>query len=196
MTPGGDAAAARGLPKRRLRARSLLRAGLVLASMLVVAMSATAQTSPPVFRVSADYGRIFHGLEEGDHFRVLFVTSESYPAWNTNIAYYNGVIQDLVRRKGHQQIRKHASHFKVVGGTRDVPSYENMAMRSWDAEAPIYWVGSPSKVADDYGDFWDGSWQNESSPRDESGTRTVPSVLGYYTGIPYASLDADWRDLF
>ena len=193
---GGGGDSLRGFMSRAcaFRARSLLRAGFVLASMLVVAMSAAAQTSP--IRVSADYGRIFHGLEEGDHFRVLFVTSESYPAWNTNIAYYNGVIQDLVRRRGHGEIRKHASHFKAVGQTQDDSVWDNAAMWRWDVEAPIYWVGSPSKVADDYSDFYDGSWQNEGDPRDESGTRTVPHVLGYYTGIPYASLDADWRDLF
>ncbi len=137
----------------------------------MMAMPAVAQTTPSVVRVDAEWPRIMlgSGVGEGDRFRLLFVTSESYPAWHTDIDHYNGLIQDLVRRKGHydiHDIRKYAHLFKVVGGTADVPVYENTAMGQSGVDAKIYWMAG-GKVADDYDDFFDGSWQNEHAPRYE-----------------------------
>ena len=42
---------------------------------------------------------------------------------------------------------------------------------------PIYWVGG-SKVADDYADFYDGDWDDETNVRDSGGRlHTVPPVV-------------------
>ena len=71
---------------------------------------------------------------------------------------------------GHASIRAYSSGFRVVGSTAAVDARDNTGTiyTSADKGVPIYWLGG-SKVADDYEDFYDGSWDNES-PTDESGS--------------------------
>ena len=105
------------------------------------------------------------GLVAGDRFRLIFVTSGNYSPQQIHISYYNALMSDLVRA-GHTAIRSHASGFRLLGSTPTVDARENTC--STGTGVPIYWLNG-NKVADDYGDFYDGSWDDETGSNTQSG---------------------------
>ena len=183
--------------------QSLVRTVLTL-SVLAVAMPLSAQE----LRVPDDWPLKPPQLGEGDRFRLVFVTSESYLATGHNyIAHYNTVIQDILRRKGHPALRDGRQtqgyraqlyrYFKVLGSARDVNAGRNTGIdlgAGADPGVPIYWLGG-TRVARDYRDFFDGTWSSERYPRTESGNLTSPSSIGYYTGYR-GRYDVELWDLF
>ena len=54
----------------------------------------------------------------------------------------------------------------MVGSTAAVDARDNT--KTTGTGVPIYWLNG-AKVADNYADFYDGSWSNEANPKDESG---------------------------
>ena len=50
-----------------------------------------------------------------------------------------------------------------------------------DRGLPIYWVGG-GRVADDYADFYDGDWENETSATDAGRARSISLSVGPWTG--------------
>ena len=109
------------------------------------------------------------GLEEGDKFRLLFVTSSTRNAEATDIATYNRFVQDRAAA-GHAKIRALGSGFRVVGSTASVDARDNTHTTGSDT-VEIYWLNG-RKVADDYTDFYDSTWQNEGRPTNERGNST------------------------
>ena len=71
--------------------------------------------------------------------------------------------------RGHADIRRYSSEFKVLGSTRLVDARDHTATTytATDRGVPIFYL-SGAKIADDYADFYDGSWDSHS-PTDESG---------------------------
>ena len=127
------------------------------------------------------------GLSIGDQFRLLFLSSTKRNATSSDIADYNTFIQDLAAA-GHTDIQTHSSGFTAVGCTRNVDARDNTSTlyTSSDKGVPIYWLSGP-KIADDYEDFYDGDWDNESNShdRDESGSNTTDTSTsgnGSWTG--------------
>ena len=116
--------------------------------------------------VPADWSLIPSGLSEGDQFRLLFISSEHRTAAATDIATYNTWVQDLAKA-GHTDIQDYSSVFRAVGSTEDMDARDNT--RTTGAGVAIYWLGG-NKVADDYADFYDESWDEEASMKNESGT--------------------------
>ena len=72
--------------------------------------------------------------------------------------------------RGHADIRAYGSAFRAVGCDRQVNARVNTGTQwsSSDRGVPIFWLGG-AIAADDYGDFYDGFWQNEDAPRTEAG---------------------------
>ena len=137
-------------------------------------------THPPPPTVVPNYwGLIPSGLGPGDEFRLLFVSSTYRNAVPTNIGTYNTWIQNLAAN-GHADIQRYSSTFRVVGSTRPVDARDNT--ETTGTGVPIYWLNG-DQVADNYADFYDGSWAQEASMRTESGS-TVAAVLvtGVWTG--------------
>ncbi|KKZ11057.1 MAG: hypothetical protein TH68_09425, partial [Candidatus Synechococcus spongiarum 142] len=100
------------------------------------------------------------GLAVGKKFRLLFVTSTKHKADKKNIAHYNNLVQTRAKA-GHEQITDSCGdRFKVLGSTNAVDARNNTSTTGTD-EA-IYWLkpGGGDRVADNYGDFYDGSWDN------------------------------------
>ena len=60
-----------------------------------------------------------------------------------------------------------ADGFKVVGCTAAVDARDSTATTG--TGVPIYWLNG-NKVADDYADFYDGSWDDEANDKNELGT--------------------------
>ena len=149
---------------------------LVLAGLL--AAPAQAQTTVP-----HDWALNPAGLGPGDSFRLLFISSTKRNATSPDIADYNTFVQDRAAA-GHPAIQAYSSGFRVVGCTEDVDARDNTATTG--TGVPIYWLNGP-KIADDYADFYDGSWDNESDDddRDENGTNSVnttPMANNAFTG--------------
>ena len=72
----------------------------------------------------------------------------------------------------------YASQFKVVGSTADTDARDNT--ETTGTGVPIYWVNG-NKLADGYSDFYDGSWDDETNIKDESGeNRSSPLLI--FTG--------------
>ena len=124
---------------------------------------------PPEVKVPSNWALTPSGLEEGDKFRLLFVTSSTRNAEPTDIATYNRFVQDRAAA-GHAKIRALGSGFRVVGSTASVDARDNSHTTGSDT-VEIYWLNG-RKVADDYADFYDGSWQNEGRPTNERGNST------------------------
>ena len=137
------------------------------------------QVAPP--EIPADSSLVPDGLGLGDQFRLIFLSSETRTAEATDIATYNAWVQGLAAN-GHADIQDHSSTFRVVGSTAAVDARDNTSTTytSSDKGVAIYWLGG-DKAADDYEDFYDETWDEEASMRDESGTAvTAPSSV--FTG--------------
>ena len=183
--PGGlppDRAAATGAGPAgafgRLRP-ALFRAAACLvvaaAAFLALPGGASAQENP----VRPSWSLTPSGLSEGDRFRLIFVTSTGRTgnATSSDIGVYNTFVQDLAAA-GHGAIQAYSSQFRVVGSTAAVDARDNT--NTTGTGVPIYWLNG-GKVADNYADFYDGSWSNEANPKDESGTTTT-GFLALHTG--------------
>ena len=122
-----------------------------------------------------------------DQFRLLFLSSTTRNATSSDIADYNTFIQTRAAA-GHTDIQEYSNGFKVVGCTEDDDARDNTGttFTSSDKGVPIYWLGG-TKIADQYQDFYDGSWDNASNThdRDELGinsTNTSQSGNRPWTG--------------
>ena len=103
------------------------------------------------------------GFVGGQKFRLLFVTAANYSPAETDIEKYNDYVQDQASfSDAPADIRAYHSHFRVLGSTADVDARDNTRTNPNDyASVPIYWMGG-DKVADNYNDFYDGSWDSET----------------------------------
>ena len=133
----------------------------------------------PIFRISAtvshDWSLIPSGLGTGDSFHLLFISSTRRPLSSTSIDTYNSFVRNRATN-GHSDLRIVSGGFKAVASTEDTDARDNTetTYASSDKGLPIYWVNG-SKVADDYEDFYDGSWDDEANPKDENG-EPAPSI--------------------
>ena len=117
------------------------------------------------------------GLAVGTKFRLLFVTSTTRDATATDIATYNTFVQTAAKG-GHSAISDSCGNlFKVVGSTSGVDARDNTGTTGTGVR--IHWLNG-NKLADNYADFYDGSWDDVADKRNESGN-SVGSV-SVFTG--------------
>ena len=129
------------------------------------------------------------GLTNGDKFRLLFLSSTKSGGSSTDIATYNTFVQGLAAA-GHADIRTYSAGFRAVGCTSDVDARDNT--RTTGTGVPIYWLNG-AKAADNYADFYDGSWDDEVNDKNESGTNgpdTSQSVNRPFTGCEHNGTEA------
>ena len=160
---------------RRLR-YGLFSVLLCLPLLAGLVPGAAAQTVVP-----GDWALKPTGLTLGQQFRLLFVTSSGLPGTYTTINTYNTLVQNAALA-GHAAISPYGSQFRAVASTSTVDARDNTSTTG--TGVPIYWLNG-SKVADNYGDFYDNSWDNEASGdyRNQSGTaRTINSASRPWTG--------------
>ena len=147
--------------------------------------------------VPQNWGLIPSDLVLGDTFRLLFATSGTRNARSTAIADYNTFAQNAAAG-GHSEIQTYSTQFKAVGSTRSVDARDNTATTYTDADkgVRIYWLGG-NKVADDYEDFYDGNWDDETGSTDESGSaRDLSGSNEPFTGSRHdgTRMVHDYRD--
>ena len=119
-------------------------------------------------------------LKPGDSFRLLFITSDTRRAESSNIADYNSFVQTAAARNTILSI--FSSRFRVLGSTSGASAIDNTGTRG--EGVPIYWLEG-EKAADNYFDFYDGSWdsrvgvdeQGKQLPRVRDATREIYKTL-------------------
>ena len=127
--------------------------------------------SPLQQEIAIDWSLKPAGLQAGDRFRLIFFSSATRDAASTDIGVYNQFVQDLAAA-GHSDIQAYASQFRAVACTAAVDAVDNTGTQG--TGVPIYWLGG-AKAADDYADFYDGSWDEEAAVRNQAGgSVTVP----------------------
>ncbi len=122
--------------------------------------------TPSHTEVPANWSLTPSGLDSGDSFRLIFASSATRDGSSTDIETYNAWIRERAAA-GHDNIQRHSWSFRVVGSTAAVDARDN-TLTTGDPGVPIYWLGG-NKVADDHQDFYDGNWDDEANPKDESG---------------------------
>ena len=81
-------------------------------------------------------------------------------------------------------IRTYADDFTALVSTESVNARANTLTRATDTDVPIYWVqpagtvASNHRAADDYADFYDGSWSTGAAGYNESGGSK--SLINYF----------------
>ena len=122
----------------------------------------------------------------GGQFRLIFLTDTGLAPDSTDIGDYNDFVQEQARASELEALGAYHSGFRVVGSTAAVGARDNTEATFTDDDkgVPIYWLLG-SRVADNYKDFWDGTWANDNDPRDRAGQfvpRPELSPLRIFTG--------------
>ena len=127
---------------------------------------------PPTV-VPGNWALIPAGLGAGDEFRLLAKTKSPLKpdSTSTDIADYNDYVQEQVRTRGHMAVQDYAGDFRVLGSTAAVNARTNTGTAG-SGGVPIYWLNG-ARVADDYGDFYDGTWSSRNSGRGVAGDLIV-----------------------
>lgn len=90
------------------------------------------------------------GLGPGDKFHLAFVTDQSRDALSSNIADYNQFVND---QAAMSPILMGIEWF-AIASTPTVNARDNAAV---GLSAPVFLLDGTTKVADGFGDIWDGS---------------------------------------
>ena len=169
-----------GLPDGTEATGGPLSSSLITAKagfLAVYALSDVFEVAVPTTDVPVNWSLVPSGLQEGDQFRLLFISSSSRNASPTSIATYNTWIQNRAAA-GHTDIQRYYSTFTVVGSTAAIDAQDNThtTYTSSDKGVPIYWLNG-NKVADQYEDFYDGSWDDEANRKAEAGTASSDTTI-------------------
>ena len=119
----------------------------------------------------------------------MFLSSTKRNAGSTDIVDYNSFIQGRAAA-GHTDIQTYSAGFRAVGCTADSDARDNTATTG--TGVVIHWLNG-NKVADDYTDFYDGSWDDEANDKDEDGNNGPDTaVLANYpwTGCDHNGTEA------
>ena len=161
----------------RARRTAAVLALVAVAAALVPVPSAQAQTTQTV---PADWSLIPKDASNnplftaGQSFRLLFVTSTTTAATSTSIATYNTFVQTrAAANTAISGVTGLSAKFRAVGSTVSTDARDNTATTG--TGVPIYWLGG-AKVADNYADFYDGTWDS-NVPRNEAGSTISGNVL-------------------
>ena len=165
----------RAAPLRR--PSTLLLPALALVVLAVVAGFALGVWAPPADSAQAQAGQTVpadwplapDGIEPGDSFRLLFVTSSTRNASSTDIADYNAHVRDAAG--GNDSLKSFKGRFTALISTSSVNVKDNTGTTG--AGVPVHWLGG-DKVADDYADLYDGDWDSASGKTE---------IGGGYTGL-------------
>ena len=171
--------AANALPMSILTLAALLLA-LTLLSAGAPPASAQVDTAATEVEVFENWSLKPSGvMDVGDKFRLLIVTSTALNASTTVMDSYNGIIRDSVAA-GHTDIRPYSHLFNALGSTAAVDAIVNTKTThtTTDMGVPIYYLNG-EKVADNYSDFYDGTWDSPN-PTNELGTSS--SAMAVWTG--------------
>jgi len=129
---------------------------------------ATADSADGSYEVPYDWALKPSSLLDGDKFRLLFVSQSERDGSSSAIADYNAHVQTAAK-DGHWAISDACGDlFTAVASTSAVDARVNTSTESSDTDASIWWLGG-CKVATNYADFYDQTWDCVQIHRNESG---------------------------
>ena len=129
------------------------------------------------------------GLAPGDRFRLLLVTEPLQARDTKMVDYADEALIPAIQLPQDHDVYEFWPFFLPLVSTRHIDArvITNTTYNNEDKGVPIYWIGG-AKAADDYEDFYDGDWDDESA-RNVRG-RIVALPDGVWTGST-----ADGREL-
>ena len=108
------------------------------------------------------------GLAAGDKFRLLFASADLRDATSTDIADYNKSVQAWAgSANAHTAIRPYSATFTALASTASADARDNTSTTG--AGEAIYWLNG-AKVADNYADLYDGSWDDRTAKNERGDT--------------------------
>ena len=163
---------------------------LALGVLALLAAPAHAQdTVSTLVNVGSDWALKPSDIAVGGQYRLMFLTRGEVSLNSADISVYDAFVQERARATGHQAIRSYASVFRVVGSTDTVDARDHTGTNpAISAGVPIYWLNG-RRNADDYNDFYDGSWDT-SQWRYENGNRHANETVAtgtYQNGKAHAT---------
>ena len=96
------------------------------------------------------------GLNPGDKYHLVFVTSTTRNATSTSIADYNAFVQSAADAAGIGNTV--GATWYAIGGTETVAAKVNAVV---GATTPVYLLNGTTKVADNFADMWDNNIDNK-----------------------------------
>ena len=135
-------------------------------------------TAPPTVNLETTSDLIPSDLA-GDKFRLIFLTHSGQGVTSADIATYNTYVQSQANASSAlATIKAHSSDFRVLASTEAVDARDNTGTTHTDDQpgVPIYWLNG-SKVADDYADLYDGTWDDEANPTWRDGNTVSPGQV-------------------
>ena len=182
---------------RKLTVFSVLIALIATVYAFGAATPHEAAASSHVQYVYSDWNAKPSGISGGDQFRLIFLSSTKRKATSLDIADYNTFVQDLAAG-GHNAIRPYADGFNVVGCTASMPGFpagvnarDNTGTTG--TGVPIYWLKG-NRVANNYADFYDGSWDDEANVKNESGNNGLN--INQSANRPWTGCEHDGTEAF
>ena len=133
--------------------------------------------------VPTDWDLLPEGMEVGDTFRLLFATGGKRDAMSPIIDDYNYFVREEASI-GCADARIYKDYFWAISSTDTVDARDNTSTNPNvdGAGESIYWLNGP-KAADDYADFYDGSWDHTDPGRLSNGKATdFDKEEGVFTG--------------
>ena len=131
---------------------------------------------------------------ENDEFRLIFISSQGRNATSNSISTYNSWIQSQAA-SGHADIRTYSSGFRAVVCTNDDDARDNTGMTGAGTGISIHWLNS-GQVADNYTDFYDGSWANDIDTQDTTENGTNDLDLSMTENFPWTGCKDDGTEDF
>ena len=144
--------------------------------------------------VPISWSLIPSGISDGQQFRLLFLSGTRRDGSSSAITDYNTFVQERAAA-GHARIQPYSDAFTVVGCTEDDDARDNTGTTFTNSNkgVPIYWLGG-TKVADDYEDFYDGSWDDEANEKNEDGNDGPDTDNS--SNYPLTGCDDDGTEIF
>jgi hypothetical protein len=115
------------------------------------------------------------GLNTGDEFRIIFVTSDTRDGTSSNLADYDTFITDLATAAGLTYNGAPVTWF-ALGSTESVSA--NSRLPASTSSPGLYRVDGV-KVADNTSDLWDGSIDNFLNITETGGVASIGSELAF-----------------
>ncbi len=141
------------------------------------------------FEVETSLPFIPDGLVPGDRFHLLFVTQPAQALKTILDDYYSLAATPVITLPETNPFQRYWKFFYPVASIRHIDArvITNTTYTNEDKGVPVYWVGG-GKAADDYEDFYDGDWDDESARNARGEPVALPD--GVWTGST-----ADGREL-
>ena len=153
------------------------------ATSVAYTVNLTRRTTPPPTPVTQSLPKnsplVPSELNAGEQFRLMFLNIPAVSGRQLDINHYNGTVQSTAAG-GHTDIREFSNQFRALLSTFRLDARENTATTGAGDDISIYWLGG-ARVADDYADFYDGSWASRV-PHDEDGNPLTTAERVMMTG--------------